>query len=208
MGRQTWLQFEEGFRCWSWNLLTAGLGFSLRWKICQKTAMEVVDFCGGFFGRKIQKENPPKKSAGKSASRKPKIRRRTTPPKSASQTQKTAAKPTNKSACQTSKCTSGFFDWEGLLLEASSEHGFWDTFWLPSGHGQGSHVEMHLQSLSCCWWDGQSLLRTLPDNTLSQKRSFWENSPKITTKIRHATLPPLAAQCVRGSCSWSFLICL
>ena len=65
------------------NLLTASLGFSLRWKICQKTAMEVVDFavdfCGGFFGRKMQKKNPPKKSARKSASRKQKIRRRTTP---------------------------------------------------------------------------------------------------------------------------------
>ena len=44
--------------------------------------------------------------------------------------------------------------------------------WLPSGHGQGSHVEMHLQSLSCCWWDGQGLLCTLPDNTFSQKSSF------------------------------------
>ena len=43
-------------------------------------------------------------------------------------------------------------------------------------------VEMHLQSLSCCWWEGQGLLRTLPDNTSSQKRSFWENSPKLTNK--------------------------
>ena len=41
-----------------------------------------------------------------------------------------------------------------------------------SGHGRGSHAEMHLQSLSCCWWDGQGLLRTLPDNSFSQKRSF------------------------------------
>ena len=51
----------------------------------------------------------------------------------------------------TSTCTPGSFDWKGLLLEASSEHGFWDTRWLPSGHGRGSHAEMHLQSLSCCW---------------------------------------------------------
>ena len=82
----------------------AGLGFSLRWKICPKTAMEVVDFavdfCVGFFGRKMQKKDPPKKSAGKSASRKQNIRQRTTPPKSASQTPKSATKPTNKSACQ------------------------------------------------------------------------------------------------------------
>ena len=31
---------------------------------------------------------------------------------------------------------------------------------------------MHLQSLSCCWWEGQGLLCTLPDDTFSQKRSF------------------------------------
>ena len=64
-------------------------------------------FRGGFF-RKMQKknrrknppENPPaenKKSTG------------TRPPtKSASQAQQSAAKPTNKSACQTSKCTPVF----------------------------------------------------------------------------------------------------
>ena len=28
------------------------------------------------------------------------------------------------------------------------------------------------RSLSCCWWDGQGLLRTLPDKTFSRKRSF------------------------------------
>ena len=50
-----------------------------------------------------------------------------------------------------------FFDWEGLLLEASSEQRFWDTLWLPSRHGRGSHAEMHLQSLSCCWWEGHGL---------------------------------------------------
>ena len=62
------------------------------------------------------KENPPKKSAGKSASRKQKIRRRTTPPKSASQAQKSAAKPTNKSAYQTSKIHAGFFRLRGIAL--------------------------------------------------------------------------------------------
>ena len=68
-------------------------------------------FAVDFFGRKMQKKNPPKKTAGKSASRKQKLRRRTTSSKSASQTQKSAAKPTNKSACQTSKFTQqGFFD--------------------------------------------------------------------------------------------------
>ena len=51
-------------------------GVEPQWKTCQKIAMEVVDFavdfCGGFFGRKMQKKNPPKKSAGKSACRKQK----------------------------------------------------------------------------------------------------------------------------------------
>ena len=119
-----------------------------------------VDFCGGFFWsqkykRKIRRKNPPENPPAESK----KIRRAHNPPKSASQARKSAAKPTNKSACQTSKYTTGFFDGEVLLSEASSEHGLWDTLWLPSGHGQGSHVEMHLQSLSCCWWDGQDLLR-------------------------------------------------
>ena len=100
--------FREGASVELGNSLRAGLGFSLRWKLFQKVAMEVVDFsvdfCGGFSWRKIQKKNPPKKSA----SRKQKIRRRTTPPKSTSQAQKSAVKPTNKSACRTSKYTPGF----------------------------------------------------------------------------------------------------
>ena len=58
-------------------------GFSLWWKIGQKTAMEVVDFavdfCGGFFWSQNTKEKSPKKSTGKPASRKQKVRRRTTP---------------------------------------------------------------------------------------------------------------------------------
>ena len=58
-----------------------------------------------------------------------------------------------------------FFRLRKLLLEASSEHGFWDTLWLLSGHGRGSHTEMPLQSLSCCWLEGQGLLRSLPVNT-------------------------------------------
>ena len=133
-------------------------------------------FCGGFLLWFFWSQNAKEKSAEKIRRKirqpKKKICRRTTHLKSASQAEKSAAKPTNKSACQTSKYTPGFFDGEGLLSEASSEHGFWDTLWLPSGLGRGSHVEMHLQSLSCCWWDGQGLLRTLPDNTSSQKRSF------------------------------------
>ena len=57
------------------------------------------------------------------------------------------------------------------------------TLSLPSGHGGGSHAEMHLQSPIWCWWEGQGLLRTLPDNnnnnTFSQKRSIGEFGPKI-----------------------------
>ena len=37
------------------------------------------------------------------------------------------------------------------------------------------------------------MLRTLPDNTSSQKRSFRENGPKIA-KNRHSALPTLAGQ--------------
>ena len=70
-----------------------------------------------------------------------------------------------------------------------SEGGFWPGKW------EGYRICLGPWTPpSCCWWDGQALLRTLPDNTSNQKRSFWENGPKITKKIRHATLPPLAAQ--------------
>ena len=118
---------------------------------------------GGFFGGFLQwifwsqnaKEKSAKKSAAKSASRKQKVRRRTTPPKSTSQAQKSTAKPTSKSICQTSRYTPGFFRLRRLALGGVSEHGFWDTLWLPSWHGRGSQAEMHLQSLSCCWWEGQ-----------------------------------------------------
>ena len=41
--------------------------------------------------------------------------------------------------------------------------------WLPSGHGRGSPAQMHLRSLSCFWWQGQGLLRTLSDATFSQR---------------------------------------
>ena len=84
-------------------------GFQPIVEIFQKAAMEVVDFpvdsCGGFWSQNT-KEN----SAEKIRQPKTKIHWCTTPPrpKSTSQAQKSAAKPTNKSACQTSKCTLGF----------------------------------------------------------------------------------------------------
>ena len=142
---------------------------------------------GGFFVGFLRFVVTTKKSARKSASQKQKIRRRPTPPKSTSQAQNSSAKPTKKSVCQPPsqtgcfKCAPGFFDCEeGLLLKASSGHRFWDTLWRPSGHGRDSHAEMHLQSLCCCWWEGHALLRTLPDNTFSQKHSFCAKNPKIT----------------------------
>ena len=134
-------------------------------------------FCGGFLQLiflvakyKRKKKNPPKKSA----SRKQKIRRRPPPPEIRQPGPKIRRKTYQQIRLSNlQQVHAGFFRLRRIALGgASSEHGFWDTLWLPSGHGRGSHVEMHLQSLSCCWWDGQGLLRTLPDNTYSQKRSF------------------------------------
>ena len=68
-----------------------------------------VEFLVTKYKRKIRRKNPPENPPAKCK----KIRRRTTPPKSTSQAQlKSAAKPTNKSACQTSKYTPGFFSIE------------------------------------------------------------------------------------------------
>ena len=132
------------------------------------------------FGRKIQKKNPPQnppaeniESAGTRPPRNPPARPKN-PPQNPP-TNPPVKPPSTRRVFSIEKDCS----WRRFR---SSEHGFWDTLWLPSGHGQGSHVEMHLQFLSCCLWDGQGLLRTLPDNTFSQKRSFSENSPKITKK--------------------------
>ena len=76
---------------------------------------------GGFlrwiFGGKKHKKNPPKKSTGESASRKQRIRRRMTP-ESTSQAQKSAAKPTNKSACQTSRISGALFGCLPGMVEA------------------------------------------------------------------------------------------
>ena len=129
-------------------------------------------FCGGFFGRKLQKknrpkdppENPPAENKKSASARPPEIRQ--------------PGPKIRRKTCQQIRLSSlqahaGFFRLRRIALGGASEHGFWDTLWLPSGHGRGSHAEMHLQSLCCCcWWDGQGLLRTLPNNTFSQKRSF------------------------------------
>ena len=46
----------------------------------------------------------------------------------------------------------------------------------PPGHNPPEihqpDAEIHRQSLSCCWWEGQGLLHTLPRNIFSRKRSF------------------------------------
>ena len=86
-----------------------------RWKICQKTAMEVVIYAVDFFGcqnakflkRKSAKQNPPENPPAEnkqSAGPRP-------PPRSASQAPK-SAKPTNQSDCRTSKYTPVFFSIE------------------------------------------------------------------------------------------------
>ena len=61
-------------------------------------------FCGGFFDHKIQKKNPPENPLAEN-----KNFAGAQPPKSNSEVRKSAAKPTNRSACQTSKDTPGFF---------------------------------------------------------------------------------------------------
>ena len=68
--------------------------------------------CGGLFavdifGRKMQKKNR-RKIRQKIRQPKTKNLPAHDPPKAASQAQKSAAKPTNKSVCQTSKYTPGF----------------------------------------------------------------------------------------------------
>ena len=105
-------------------------------------------FFGGFWVRKMQKKNPPKnsgkirqpKTKNPLAHDRPKIHQ-PGPTTHRKTYQQIPIKPPN---------TRWFFDLEGSLLEVSSEHGRWDTLCLPSGHGRGSHAEMHLQSLSWC----------------------------------------------------------
>ena len=89
MGRQTWFQFQGS----SAELgVCSRPGFSPRWKICQKTAMEAVDFAvdfrGGFFWSQNAKEirrnirqpktkNPPAHDPPEIRQPNPKIRRKT-----------------------------------------------------------------------------------------------------------------------------------
>ena len=134
-------------------------------------------FCGGFLRWMFWSQNPKEKSAEKIRQKSAAENKKSTgarPPRNPPARPKNPAQnlPTNPPVKPPSTRPFFFFDCEGSLLEASSEHGFWDTLWLPSGHGRGSHVEMYLQSVSCCSWDVQGLLRTLPDNTFSQKCSF------------------------------------
>ena len=198
MGRPTWFQFQGGFQCWTWNWLTAGLGIkSLRWKICQKTAMEVVDFvvdfCGGFLvtkckrriRRKNRPENPPAEKKNPPAHDPPEIRLAGP---------KIRRKNYQQIRLSNLQVHAGFFRLRRFALGGvfrawilgHSLAAFWAWLRLPRWNAPA------IKSLSCCWWDGQGLLHTLPDNTFSQKRSLWENGQK--QKIRHATLPPLAAQ--------------
>ena len=91
-------------------------GFRPAVEIFQKAALEVVDCCGGFCGAQNPKEKYAQQICREIRQPKTKIRQRTTPPKSTSKTPKFAAKPTNKSACQTSKCKPGVFRLRALAL--------------------------------------------------------------------------------------------
>ena len=133
------------------------LGFSLLWKIFQKTAVELVDFsvdfCSGFLVAKHTKNAPNKnrrkirqpKTENPPAHESPEIR----------QPGPNIRRKTYQQICLSNlQVHAGFLRLRRFALwrRASSDHGFWDTLWVPSGHGRGSHVEMHLQSVSCCWW--------------------------------------------------------
>ena len=91
------------------------------------------------------------------------------PPKTTSWTKKSAAKSTNKSGRQTFKRTPGCLRLRRFAPGSVFRAWISWHFLLPSGHGRGCLAEMHLRSLSCCWWQGQGLLRTLSDATSSQR---------------------------------------
>ena len=142
-----------------------------------------VDFCGGVFGRKMQKKNQPEIRQPKT-----KIRRRMTPPprnpparpKSPSQNLLTnpPVKPPSTRRV--------FFDWEGLLLEASSEHGFWDTLWLPSGHGQAPMLKCTCNPSAAAGGKDKVCCAPFQTTLLVKSVRFEKKAPK-NKNIRHAT---------------------
>ena len=147
-------------------------GVSLRWNFFPKAALpwQWWIFAVDFVGHKMQKKNPPKKSARKSANEKSAGAR--PPPKSTSQAQKSAAKPTNKSACQTSKYRPGFF----LIAKACS----WRRLQsMDSGTLFGCFLGMVEAPMLKCTCNpsaaagGRDKVCCAPfQNTFGQKRSF------------------------------------
>ena len=139
---------------------------------------------GGFFGgfwrwivlvanSRVQKQNPPKKSAGKSTSQKHKIPLAHDPPEIRQPGPKIRRKTYQKiPPVKPPSTPRAFFQLRRFALGGVFRAWILGHSLAASGHGLGSHAEMHLQSRSCCWWEGHGLLRTLPDNTFSQKRSF------------------------------------
>ena len=94
---------------------------------------------GGLFGGFLQwifwsqnaKENLPKKSTGNPPAENKKESAGARPPQIRQPGPKIRHKTYKQSCLSSLQVHAGFFDWEGLLLEAFSEHGFRDTLWLP-----------------------------------------------------------------------------
>ena len=196
MGRQIWFQFQRSSSaelgiCWRPVLGSAYGGNSAKrppWKCW---------ICSGFlrwiFWSQKYKEKSAEKIRRKIRNKKSASAR---PPRNPPARPKIRHKTYQQIRLSNLQVHARFFRLRRIALGASSEDEFWDTVWLPSGHGRGSHVEMHLQSLSCCCWDGQGLLRTLPDNTFSKSVRLRKRPKNNKKNIRHATLLPLAAQAI------------
>ena len=155
-------------------------GGFLRWIFWSQNAKEKS-------AEKNPPENPPaenKKSAGARPPRNPpagpKIRRKT---------------------CQQIRLSNfqvhaELFRFRRSLLEASSEHGFWESLWLPSGHGQGPHIEKKCTCNPSAAAGGRDKVCCAPFQTtlLVVSVRFGKKRPKNNKKVRRATLPTLAAQ--------------
>ena len=138
------------------------------------------------------KENPLKKSAGESASRKQKIRWCDDP-----EIHQPCPKIRHKNFQQI-RLSNLQVHARHFLIEKFCSWGRFQRTDSRTLFGcvllmvEASHAETHLQSLSCCWWEGQGLLRPF-QTTFLVKNVRVEKRSKIKN-IRHATLPTLATQ--------------
>ena len=180
MGRQTWFQFQGGFRCWTWNLLTASQSFKgfLRWIFWSQNTKEKSAEKNRRKIRQPKTKNPPAHDP---------------PEKSPFQAQKSAAKPTNKSACQSSKYTPDFFRLRRLALG-----GFFRAWILGHSGCLLRMVEAPILKCTCnpsSAAGGRDKVCCAPfQTTLLVKSVRFEKWPKNNEKIRYTTLPTLAAQ--------------